>query len=409
MAAGSAGTLKSWARLRRALAGAELDSAALDAALETAAEQQPVPVLWLLGSAQSGKTSIVRALTGSSAGDIGNGFQPCTRSARMYDFPPAAPVVRFLDTRGLGEVDYDPGDDLTQCEDRAHLVIVVVRISDARPQALVKVLSDIRRRHPDWPLLIAQTTLHQAYPDDFEHVEPYPYQAADWSERVPDEVRRLILAQREYLSTSLPGHGELFWVPLDFTQPDDGYRPVDYGLDALWSAIEQASSMGLEARLRADPAVADVYSRAAHPQIVGYSLAAATVGALPLVDLAAVPAIQAKLLHSLGTLYHRPWDRRRTTEFLGLLGSGIAAAYGLRAAGRTLIKLVPVWGQTAGAVWGATSSGAITYALGKAAAFYLYRSRSGHPVEAQKLREVYGQALARGRELISKTRNEPNE
>ena len=73
-------------------------------AIGVAREKQPLPVLWLIGKAQAGKTSIIRALTGSETAQIGNGFQPCTRTARFYDFPNEAPVARFLDTRGLGEV-----------------------------------------------------------------------------------------------------------------------------------------------------------------------------------------------------------------------------------------------------------------------------------------------------------------
>jgi len=308
--------------------------------------------------------------------------------------------VRFLDTRGLGEVDYDPSEDLAQCEDRSHLLIAVVRVADARPSALLEVLRDIRRRHPDWPLVIAQTTLHEAYPDSDGHLQPYPFDQEGWENEAPDELRRLLLAQREYLGKALSGAGPVRWVPIDFTLPDDDFDPPDYGVDALWSAIEEATSLGLEARLRADPAVSDVFARAAHPQIVGYSLAAAAVGALPMVDLALVPSVQARMLFTLGRLYERPWDRRRSAEFLGLLGGGIASAYGLRMAGRSLFKLVPGWGQTLGAAWGATSSGALTFALGKAAGYYLYRSRAGHPVEARVLREVHARALERGRSLI---------
>jgi len=393
----------SWRRLRQALAGAEVDSDALDKAVKSAFESRAVPVLWLLGTTQSGKTSIVRVLTDSPETDIGDGFRPCTRTARTYDFPADAPVVRFLDTRGLGEVDYDPSEDLAQCEQRSHLVVAVVRAADARPHPLRKVLSDVRRRHPDWPLVIAQTTLHQAYPDDADHVQPYPFDRGDWQERVPDELTRLIIAQRTFLAAGLPGAGSVHWVPIDFTLPEDGFDPPDYGVDALWDAIEAASSLGLEARLRADPSISDVYARAAHPQIVGYSLAAAAVGALPLVDLALVPGVQARMLYTLGRLYQRPWDRRRGTEFLGLLGGGIAGAYGLRMAGRGLVKLIPGWGQTIGAAWGATSSGALTYALGKTAGYYLNRSRLGHPVEARALREFHARALERGRSLLRST------
>lgn len=390
----------SWRRIRQALAGAEVDSAALDRAVKSAIASHSVPVLWLLGTTQSGKTSIVRVLTDSPEADIGNGFQPCTRTASMYDFPAEAPVVRFLDTRGLGEVDYDPSEDLAQCEQHSHLVIAVVRASDARPCALKDVLCDIRGRHPDWPLVIAQTTLHQAYLDGADHVRPYPFNQEGWEDEVPADLERLLLAQRSFVDDALTGTGPVRWVPIDFTQPEDGLEPSDYGIDALWSAIEETTSLGLEARLRADPSVSDVFSQAAHPQIVGYSVAAAAAGALPLVDLALVPGVQARMLYTLGQLYERPWDRRRGSEFLALLGGGIASTYGVLLAGRSLIKLIPVWGQTIGAAWGATSSGALTYALGKTAGYYLYRSRSGHQVEAQALRDIHASALERGRSLI---------
>jgi uncharacterized protein (DUF697 family) len=395
-----------WRALRRALGSSDVDSERLERALREAAARQAVPVLWLLGSAQSGKTSIVRALTRSSRAEIGNGFQPCTRTASSYDFPPDAPVVSFLDTRGLGEVEYVPDEDIALCESRAHLVIAVARVDDTRPAAVLDVLRAVRRRHPDWPVVIAQTCLHKGYPHAAEHVLPYPYDQPGWEARVPGGLRRMLLAQREQVGT-LPGDAEVAWVPIDFTQPGDGFEPVDYGIDALWAAIERASSLGLQARLRADPTVNDVYSRAAHPYIVGYTTAAGAVGALPVVDLALVPALQARLLHLLAGLYKLRWTTRNTSEFLGLLGGGFAAAYGLRLAGRSALKLIPGWGQTAGAVWGASASGATTYALGKAACVYLARRREGHAIEAEALREVYRDAFARGRQLVRRQQEGP--
>src|SRR5215470_9904953 len=88
------------------------------------------PVVWLVGKVQSGKTSIIRALTGASDAEIGSGFRACTKTARIFDFPLAAPIIRFLDTRGLGEVAYNPAADIAYCEDRAHLVLAVVKALD---------------------------------------------------------------------------------------------------------------------------------------------------------------------------------------------------------------------------------------------------------------------------------------
>jgi predicted GTPase len=74
--------------------------------------QTTAPVVWLLGKTGAGKTAIVSALTGDPRAVIGEGFEACTRTAAFYDVPAEAPLLRFLDTRGLGEVRYDPASDI---------------------------------------------------------------------------------------------------------------------------------------------------------------------------------------------------------------------------------------------------------------------------------------------------------
>lgn len=385
-------------RLKDQLLQPKIDEQLLQDAIHHARQQQPVPVLWLLGKTQSGKTSLIRTLTGSPDADIGNGFRPCTRTARFYDFPADVPVVRFLDTRGLGEVAYDPTDDIRYCEEHAHLVVAVMRVSDPGQQAVTDVLHAVRKRHPDWPVVIVQTCLHQCHGPDWQHPQPYPFH--DPATLPNDDLARALQSQRERLGR-LPGNAGIWWMAVDFTLDDDGFDDPRYGLDALWQAVEEASAFGLRALLEADPAIQDAYSRAAHPHILSYSLAAAGLGALPVVDMAGVPAIQLKLFHTLASIYAVPWDKRNTTEFFGLLGAGISIGYGLQMAGRNLVKLIPVWGQTAGAVWGATSSAAMTFALGKAACFYLARKRKGQTVDDAQLRQVFTDALRRGREVAS--------
>lgn len=396
-----------WRRLREFLLNPQVGEIALEEALKKARARQPLPVIWLLGKTQAGKTSIIRALTGSPTAEIGNGFQPCTRTARFYDFPIEAPVVRFLDTRGLGEVAYDPAEDIAFCEAQAHLVLGVMKAGDLHQATVFEALHAVRRRHPHWPLLIAQTTLHELYPPDGQHPQPYPFGVEPWPAAVPAALARALRAQRADLGR-LTGASPL-WIPVDFTLPEDGYEPVDYGLGALWRVIDSSTTLDLQARLRGDPDVRDVYAQAAHPHIVGYATAAAGVGALPLVDLVAVPAVQAKLLHTLAELYGQRWDRRMASEFLGLLGAGVGISYLTRMVGREAIKLVPWLGQTVGAVWGATASGATTYALGKAAGYYFASRRQGWTAQAAKLRQVYAEALASGARFLSKTEPPPGD
>lgn len=399
--------LDGWRRLQEALLNPQIDPDKLDAVLNEARARQPLPVVWLLGKAQAGKTSIIRALTGSETAEIGNGFQPCTRTAQFYDFPAEAPVVRFLDTRGLGEVAYDPSEDIRYCESQAHLVLGVMKVADIRQDQIFSVLRTIRRRHSEWPVLIAQTGLHELYPPDAEHLLPYPYGEQSLPLQVPADLRRALTEQRRRLG-DLPGSSPARWVPVDLTQPIDGWEPVNYGLEALWAAIGEVSSLRLQELLRGDDEVRDAYARAAHPHIVGHALAGAGVGALPLVDLVGVPTVQAKLLHALAGVYGQKWDGRAVSEFLGLLGAGIGTAYVARLLGREVIKLIPGWGQTVGAVWGATASGATTFALGKAAAYYFARRREGRAVDAEGLRRIYADAFTAGASLLkAKTESSP--
>lgn len=388
-----------WKQLQSVLLEPKVDEAALESSLREARKRLPLPVLWLLGKAQAGKTSIIRALTGNEAAEIGNGFQPCTRHSRFYDCPAEMPVVRFLDTRGLGEIAYDPTDDIHYCESQAHLLLAVMKVADVHQEPVYQVLRTVRQRHPEWPLLIVQTGLHELYPADGKHICPWPYGDEPLPNTIPIELRRALLAQRA-AAEKLPGYIPVRWVAVDLTLPEDGYDPADYGLEALWQAIESLLPFGLQHQLVSEKEVRDLYERTAHQHIVGYSLTAAGLGALPVVDLVAVSTVQAKLLHGLAVLYGQRWDKRTITEFLTLLGAGIASSYLARTVGRAVTKVIPFLGQTVGAVWGASSSGATTYALGKAAVYFFTRRKDGLNVDPDMLRRIYMEALESGASLL---------
>lgn len=388
-----------WKKLQSALLDPRVDEAELEVSLRKARAHMPVPVIWLVGKTQAGKTSIIRALTGNDQALIGDGYRPCTRTSHLYDYPSEMPVVRFLDTRGLGEVAYDAEEDLAYCESEAHLVLAVMKIADPEQEPVMDVLRTVRKRHPDWPLLVAHTGLHELYPSGADHLQPYPYDQDPLPNTVSADLARA-LAQRSVELAKLPGTAPLHEVAVDLTHEDDGFDPRFYGLDALWDGIEQVSSFGLYALLQGDEGVRGVYARTAHQHIVGYTWTAAGLGALPAVDLVAVSGVQAKLLHTLAHLYGQRWDRRTTSEFIGLLGVSVASGLVSRMLSKTVVKFIPVLGQTVGAVWGASTSGAATYALGKAAVYFFSRRSSGDRVDAESLRKVYADALADGSELL---------
>src|SRR5437764_8683635 len=109
------------------LFSAKQRAAQLQEEMDRLRKHEHVPVFWLFGKTQSGKTSIIKYLTGADAAEIGQGFRPCTRFSRLYEFPTAeAPLLTFLDTRGLDEPGYDPAEDLDRFNAQAHVVIVTV-------------------------------------------------------------------------------------------------------------------------------------------------------------------------------------------------------------------------------------------------------------------------------------------
>src|SRR5262245_30658359 len=149
--------------------------AALQDKLAELRHKTPVPVFWLFGKTQSGKTSIIKYLTGAEDAEIGQGFKPCTRFSREYDFPSEeAPLITFLDTRGLDEPGYDPQEDLASFDDRAHVVIVTVKALDHAVDNLVRHLRTIRQAQKVRPVVLALTCLHEAYPQQ-QHPLPYPF------------------------------------------------------------------------------------------------------------------------------------------------------------------------------------------------------------------------------------------
>ncbi len=375
----------------------KVSDAELEQCLRQARQNLPAPVFWLLGKAQSGKTSIVRALTGSTRVEIGNGFRPCTRTSRLYPFPTEEGCfLRFLDTRGLGEVDYDPGEDMRVFENQSHCLIVALKAVDHAQESVLGPLARILKEHPDWPVIVAQTALHEGYPwSEPRHVLPYPFGRDPLPAGVPVDLARSLASQRQRFA----GLGaKVRFVPIDFTLPEDGFDPEHYGLDALWEAIEEAAPLGLRAMLRdahqARRSLRDVYFRTAHPHILSYAAAAGAVGGVPvpMVDIPLFVGIQVKMFHTLASIYGQEMKVQRMAEVLSTLGLGVSARLGLR----ELLKFVPGLGSAVSAAFAAAS----TYALGCTLCAYFSYALDGDLPDAAVLRRLYKDQYAEGRRRL---------
>ncbi|MGF1527995.1 MAG: GTPase family protein [Candidatus Competibacterales bacterium] len=384
--------------LWRQLWSPKVDDTHLVAHLEGLRRELPLPLFWLLGKAQSGKTSLIRALTGDDRARIGDGIRPCTRHAYLYDFPSRENAfIQFLDTRGLGESHYDPTEDLAAFATQAHLLIVVMKATDLAQGAVMEAFWRLWPRNR-WPVIVLQTALHEGYvaPTD-PHPQPYPFRdrhgASPLPTSLPGRLAESLEVQRRWFD-EVPAQ----FVAVDFTLPEDGYQPEHYGLEALWEAIETALPQGVAAMVRdlsqGQRDLQRAFARTADAHITGYALAAAGAGAipLPLVDLPLVGLIQGKMAQSVASIYNQPFDRRNLGELLGALGLGLASQWGRR----ELVKVVPVYGPAVASVL----TGAATYALGKTLAVYFSAVHRGDTPDPALFRDLYQEQFAVGRRRL---------
>lgn len=362
--------------------------------------QAIAPVVWLLGKTGAGKTAIVAALTGDPRAEVGEGFAPCTRTAAFYDVPLEIPLLRFLDTRGLGEADYDPANDMAWCEAQSHLLLIVMQVADPAQHTLVRVLGEARRRHSDWPVIVAQTGLHRLYPAGVGHPQQYPYTggAEDETEpQVPHALRQALSHQRR-LFDALPGRPPRF-VAIDFTVPEDGFPPQDFGLEMLWRALQEAGPEAFDALhlARAD-AHSDRIRTKARPLIYGYGAAAAGAGAvpIPLVGVGGLAGILAIMLRALAVRYALAWTPGAFTQFSGAIGGGALAWWTLRYGLREALKVIPMVGTVAAGALNAAAAFGVTVGIGEAACVWLAYRRRGLTAPDSEVRRAFADGLAAG-------------
>ncbi len=367
-------------------------------------KKTPVPVIWLFGKTGSGKSSIVRYLTGATTAEIGNGFRPQTKASLQYDFPTSdQPIVKFLDTRGLGEVGYDPAEDLAAFDARTHVIVVVARVMDHALAELIEPLKQVRAARPTRPVVLALTCLHEAYPFE-QHPDPDPFVegggAEPKSESEPSSSSSLIpqpSTLNPNLRRSLIEQTERFSglvdriVPLDLTKPEEGFAQPEFGGRRLEEAlVEVLPAACRQALLHLDDvrrSLADLTARQALPIIIKYSSLAATAAAtpLPLVDIPAVMALQTRLIYVLADLY----DQKMNVELLTKMAGAAAGQVALRFAVKAPLKLIPILGQTANAAM----AFAYTFSLGKACCWYFGEVRHGHVPTPEDLNKVWGEQL----------------
>lgn len=371
-------------------------SAQYEKQIDKLREKAPIPSIWLFGKTGSGKSSIIRYLTGAETATIGVGYRPETKTSRRFDFPDSMdPLLTFIDTRGLGEATYDPTEDLEHFNNSSQLMVIVVRVADHALQPVLSPLRRIRKSAPNRPVILVLTCLHEATGtiDLSNGVDPFegksdtpPTNAA-----VPVQLQTLIDEKAKQFEGL---YDEM--IQVDLTQPSDGFADPDFGGPRLKRTILEFLPHAYRQALLT---LNEMDSRASFRQtrsrwhVLATSAMAATAGAVPVpwVDIPVVLALQTHLAVKIASIY----EQEITAASWAILSSAAGSRIVVRMAIFELIKFIPVLGMAAGAA----SSFAFTYALGMSWDWYFSTMREGSVPSAARLKEVFSDQLKRGHAL----------
>ncbi|QPM90297.1 YcjF family protein [Pseudooceanicola algae] len=334
-----------------------------------------VPVLWLLGKTGAGKSSLIRALTGLDRVEIGNGFTSCTQTSRRFDYPADEPLLSFLDTRGLGEAGYDPAGDLAFCEGHSHAVLIVARLDDQVQGEVAQALGRVTSGRRRVPLLVVHTG-----------ADLIPDAAARDRARATTQRRLEKAAGTELPSVILALPSDI--IRTEASDPEgleDLRDAIDQILPAAGLLLRREQGRGAEAR---------AYEDIRHRVLYHAGIASAS-DTIPALGLVASTGVQVNMLRELGAHYGYPMTRAALKTFVAALGAGIGARFALGVGARQVGKVIPIFGQTAGAALASTLTFAATYAIGRAAAYYLFWTARGETPPPSRVREVFAAAMKR--------------
>lgn len=356
--------------------------------LEKVRKELPTTEAILIGKPQAGKSSIVRGLTGVSAEIVGQGFRPHTQHTERYAYPASdLPLLIFTDTVGLGDVGQETEEiisellgEMSDKTGRAKILILTVKINDFATETLRQIGTQLRKKYPQIPCLLAVTCLHEVYPANTADHPEYPPQY--------EEVQRTYNAIVE-------GLGQLCdrAVKIDFTLEEDGYNPVFYGLeafrDSLAELLPEAEARAIYQILdgEAISEIGNMYRNVARRYIVAFCAIAATLAAVPLpfATMPVLTTLQVSMVGALGNLY----GQTVTPSQAGGIVSAIAGGFVAQAIGRELIKFVPGFGSAIAASWAAAYTGA----LGEGACVYFGDLMGGKRPDPERIQAVMAEAF----------------
>ena len=122
---------------------------------------------------------------------------------------------------------------------------------------------------------------------------------------------------------------------------------------------------------------------------------------VPLIDIAAVTAVQIDMLRQLADLYGADYDATKGKAFASALAGGTFARIGA-----SMVKSIPGVGTVVGGVSMVVLSGSSTYAVGKVARGVFESGKDLANADMEAVKEAYKQQFEKGKQFVSNLRQE---
>lgn len=132
-----------------------------------------------------------------------------------------------------------------------------------------------------------------------------------------------------------------------------------------------------------------------------YMLGSAGVGLIPIpvVDFAALSALQVKMLHSLTKLYNMEFQKDRATYIISSLVGGVLPT-GMAGGVARAVAVLPVVGPMLGAITMPALAGASTYALSRVIIQHLESGGTFLTFDPNKVKDYFKEQFEAGKAIV---------
>lgn len=324
-----------------------------------------IPTIWLLGKTGAGKSSFTKNLTGYAHIPIGMGFMPCTQTMDEYLFPETEPLLKVLDTRGLGEAGYDFSEDVKIASEISDLIVVVAKLDEPNQSDVLAALKGAEKFGVSDNLVV----LHTGESNDSN-----------------DQTQRALRHNQAQFDSVW--HGDINHVRVDLYDSNHaGHGEIEKALASVLPSIalliEEQKRDGLEAEKLA----------LIHPLILRYSGLSGAAGAMPVIGSVSALAAQGAMIKAIADHHEIEWSNQTLLEFFSALGLSFALTQAASLGSRSLLSTVPI----AGSALSGMLAFATNYGLGRVADYYFFRKKNGIETSEKELQDLYKEMFTTGK------------